>query len=510
MTKIVLGTKKQGGAVAVIEGQDLLAHTIVLGQSGSGKSFFLARLIEEILLRTKARVVVIDPNGDFETFFAPRESSFWAPEDLGKKIRDLHRKLGDNGITSFDSKNTFTDRWKSIIFQLLISGRRGRIPLRDRAYGAPVKLHWKRIPGGIQDFLLEIDPIERPKVFQGIATCYHFADRNFKSYPSGVGLRDLEDIAMLFESRQIATSLTEYSDAMTLTAEDWHRVRMQFRMIRKRFRDILYLDRIKDDPGPHASDLGNYIHRGFVEGNDERPPWQFLSVGLAGAPSEHSLLSTYVALQSVWIEAVRAWRVERKLAMEAVVTSVLPTGEDYGEYDPLDDQGEISSSDLGLDSDPSNIMQPPPDESDTEEGKAKYFLRRPTFVVIDEAHNFVPEESETPLQKRVSDLITTIAAEGRKYGLFLIISTQRPRKIRKGFVAECENLAVLKLQSIIERKHLVENTTLEAGNDDKIAALASGEVLLSGRWIGDTSVISFAPARTFLGGAGITPEAWLD
>jgi DNA helicase HerA-like ATPase len=34
----------------------------IVAQSGSGKSFFLGRLIEEILLQTKARVVVVDPN----------------------------------------------------------------------------------------------------------------------------------------------------------------------------------------------------------------------------------------------------------------------------------------------------------------------------------------------------------------------------------------------------------------------------------------------------------------
>ena len=40
-------------------------HTAIVAQSGSGKSFFLGRLIEELILKTKARCVILDPNADF-------------------------------------------------------------------------------------------------------------------------------------------------------------------------------------------------------------------------------------------------------------------------------------------------------------------------------------------------------------------------------------------------------------------------------------------------------------
>jgi hypothetical protein len=40
-------------------------HTVIIGQSGSRKSFLLGRLIEEILLKTKANCVILDPNSDF-------------------------------------------------------------------------------------------------------------------------------------------------------------------------------------------------------------------------------------------------------------------------------------------------------------------------------------------------------------------------------------------------------------------------------------------------------------
>ncbi|MGB8574653.1 MAG: DUF87 domain-containing protein [Nitrososphaeraceae archaeon] len=38
-------------------------HTVVIAQSGSGKSFLLGRLIEEIKIKSKSRCLNLDPNG---------------------------------------------------------------------------------------------------------------------------------------------------------------------------------------------------------------------------------------------------------------------------------------------------------------------------------------------------------------------------------------------------------------------------------------------------------------
>jgi DNA helicase HerA-like ATPase len=41
--------------------------------------------------------------------------------------------------------------------------------------------------------------------------------------------------------------------------------------------------------------------------------------------------------------------------------------------------------------------------------------RVPIFVVLDEAHNFVPTELRNRAEKALKDQFCTIAAEGRKY-----------------------------------------------------------------------------------------------
>lgn len=73
--------------------------------------------------------------------------------------------------------------------------------------------------------------------------------------------------------------------------------------------------------------------------------------------------------------------------------------------------------------------------------------RRPVLLVIDEAHNLCSPDLASPLQAAVRDRIIQIAAEGRKYGLWLLLSTQRPSRIHPGIISQCDNLALMKMSS---------------------------------------------------------------
>jgi hypothetical protein len=56
---------QQRADLVVVPAHYMGAHTVVVAQSGSGKSFFLGRLLEELLIATRARCIVLDPNADF-------------------------------------------------------------------------------------------------------------------------------------------------------------------------------------------------------------------------------------------------------------------------------------------------------------------------------------------------------------------------------------------------------------------------------------------------------------
>lgn len=73
--------------------------------------------------------------------------------------------------------------------------------------------------------------------------------------------------------------------------------------------------------------------------------------------------------------------------------------------------------------------------------------RRPMLIVIDEAHNVCPAEPEGEVQQLLVDRLVQIAAEGRKYGLWLLLSTQRPSKVHQQVVSQCDNLMLMRMNS---------------------------------------------------------------
>jgi hypothetical protein len=73
--------------------------------------------------------------------------------------------------------------------------------------------------------------------------------------------------------------------------------------------------------------------------------------------------------------------------------------------------------------------------------------RQPTLLVIDEAHNICPAEPRTPLERVLVNRLIQIAAEGRKYGIWLLLATQRPSKVHPQVVSQCDNLVLMRMNS---------------------------------------------------------------
>jgi hypothetical protein len=73
--------------------------------------------------------------------------------------------------------------------------------------------------------------------------------------------------------------------------------------------------------------------------------------------------------------------------------------------------------------------------------------RRPTLIVIDEAHNVCSAAPSDPVQALATERLIDIAAEGRKYGLWLFLSTQRPSKIHPQVLSQCDNLVVMRMNA---------------------------------------------------------------
>ncbi len=87
-----------------------------------------------------------------------------------------------------------------------------------------------------------------------------------------------------------------------------------------------------------------------------------------------------------------------------------------------------------------------------QKARAGEFRPRPLILFVDEAHNFLGrnlggEESALKL-----DSFELIAKEGRKYGLNICLSTQRPRDVTEGVLSQMGTLIVHRLTNDRDRE----------------------------------------------------------
>lgn len=68
----------------------------------------------------------------------------------------------------------------------------------------------------------------------------------------------------------------------------------------------------------------------------------------------------------------------------------------------------------------------------------------PFLIVLEEAHNYIPQ-SEGAKYSSVKKSIERIAKEGRKYGLSLMIVSQRPSEISETIFSQCNNFIAMRL-----------------------------------------------------------------
>lgn len=103
----------------------------------------------------------------------------------------------------------------------------------------------------------------------------------------------------------------------------------------------------------------------------------------------------------------------------------------------------------------------------------------PFFLVVEEAHNYAPERSFG--EKQSSDIMRTVASEGRKFGLGLCVVSQRPARVDKNVLSQCSTQVLMKITNPNDLRAVsksVENLT--SATEDEIKNLAVGTGLVTG------------------------------
>ncbi len=139
---------------------------------------------------------------------------------------------------------------------------------------------------------------------------------------------------------------------------------------------------------------------------------------------------------------------------------------------------------------------------------ARRHEREPVLIVIDEAHNICPQNPADVNQALAIEHTDRIAAEGRKYGLFLLVATQSPRKLYSNVLAQCENLLLMKTNSVADLDHLAEVFShVPKGLISQATGFQLGEGLAAGRIVPAPQLFKSGRRLSPEGGADI-PTTW--
>ncbi|MDX2355300.1 ATP-binding protein [Dietzia sp. PP-33] len=137
--------------------------------------------------------------------------------------------------------------------------------------------------------------------------------------------------------------------------------------------------------------------------------------------------------------------------------------------------------------------------------------REPILIVIDEAHNICPPDPRTDVERALTRQLVQIAAEGRKFGLWLLLSTQRPNKIHPNVLSQCDNLGLMRVNSPRDLMELAEVFGF-AGEDQirRSASFAQGQALFAGGFVSEPTFVQMGRRITEESGGDVSVPMRVD
>ena len=370
-----------GHAAVRLSASGFNRHTFLCGQSGSGKTFALGIILEQLLLETDLRMVVIDPNSDF---------------------------IGLNQLRTLDGINQLRST-----------------PLSEEAY-TQISKRYEQVSNGVRVF--------RPPTLADSPEndlCVRFSDLSRDEQSGVLELDPLEDRDEYNLFWRIVDRLEQQDYSLT---------------------DIQ--DMISHDYTSEARQLGLRIENKSVAN------WDVWS-----SPVKSSLIDTLK--EDDW----------RCLVL------------DIGTLDSMAEKTVIGNAVL------------------------THFWghrnqRKPVLVVIDEAHNICPQDPLSAMQAVSTEEVIRIAGEGRKFGIYLLLATQRPGKIHNNVLSQCENLALMRMNSSADLKHLADILShVPRSLMNQATMFKQGESLLAGRIVLNPTFAQFEGRISVEGGSDI-PVSW--
>ncbi len=110
----------------------------------------------------------------------------------------------------------------------------------------------------------------------------------------------------------------------------------------------------------------------------------------------------------------------------------------------------------------------------------------PVVAVIEEAHAFISSDEETATRRAAE----SIAREGRKFGVGIVIVSQRPRGLDPNILSQIGNLAVMRIVHPEDQAFIARHCEpITQDIIEELPGLNVGEAILLGEWVKAPSVV---------------------
>jgi uncharacterized protein len=111
-------------------------------------------------------------------------------------------------------------------------------------------------------------------------------------------------------------------------------------------------------------------------------------------------------------------------------------------------------------------------------------LKLPVLLLLEEAHNFAPSRATTSAEQRAISTTKQIAQEGRKFGVGLILVSQRPSRLDETTLSQANSFIIMRMVNPADQ-NFVRKVIETLGEDEAriLPDLDVGEAILSGQLI---------------------------
>ncbi|HEX5417539.1 MAG TPA: ATP-binding protein [Chloroflexota bacterium] len=152
---------------------------------------------------------------------------------------------------------------------------------------------------------------------------------------------------------------------------------------------------------------------------------------------------------------------------------------------------------------------------DTERGRAEKgsetYLPYPVFVLMEEAHHFAPG-GDGGARVVSAEILRTILAEGRKFGVGIGLISQRPGKLDQDVLSQCMTQVMLRIVNPIDQNN-VAAAVEGASRDvlDELPALSKGQAIIVGSSVNAPVLVAVRERHTPHGGQDQdAPRIWVE